>query len=150
MTQEPCIPPGLLEALQQNKIIAEGEDPIPPIFYQMQGRIIEFDLDPGRLVARFPVLSWYQNPYGTMQGGMIAAAIDNALGPLSQLLASKNFTRTLEIKFKKPILPEHEYITVEAKLVERDGDFLILSASVRNSQGELAAVAKARHYVLRG
>jgi acyl-coenzyme A thioesterase PaaI-like protein len=143
------MPPGLVEALQKNNLIEEGQDPIPPVFYEMQGRIIEFDLNPGRLVARFPVLSWYQNPYGSMQGGMIAAAIDNALGPLSQLLAPKNFTRTLEIKYKKLVLPEHEYITVEAKLVERDGDFLVLSAQVRNSQGELAAVARARHYILK-
>ena len=149
MPQEPLIPPGLIEALRENHIIEEGQDPIPPIFYEMQGRIIEFDLEPGRLVARFPVLPWYQNPYGIMQGGMIAAAIDNALGPLSQLLAPQNITRTLEIKYKKPILPDHEFITVEAKLVKREGDFLFLIARVRNSLGELAATAKAKHYIVK-
>ena len=38
-----------------------------------------------------------------MQGGMIAAAVDNIVGRLSMLIAPPNFTRNLEMKYKKAI-----------------------------------------------
>jgi len=34
-----------------------------------------------------------------MQGGMIAAAVDNTIGPLSFLVAAPNVTRRLEMKY---------------------------------------------------
>ncbi|MGD9002287.1 MAG: PaaI family thioesterase, partial [Anaerolineae bacterium] len=44
----------------------------PPVFTAMRGQFLAFDRDGGALTARFPVLETYLNPYGTMQGGMIA------------------------------------------------------------------------------
>ena len=49
----------------------------PPIFAAMKGEFLKFDQDAGYLAAQFPVLENYLNPYGSMQGGMIAAAVDN-------------------------------------------------------------------------
>jgi len=57
----------------------------PPVFVSMQGEFMEFELDSGTLITRFPVLDKYLNPYGYMQGGMVAAAVDNTLGPLSMV-----------------------------------------------------------------
>ena len=57
----------------------------PPIFVTLQGEFMEFELDSGMLITRFPVLDKYLNPYGYMQGGMVAAAVDNTLGPLSMV-----------------------------------------------------------------
>jgi len=71
----------------------------PPVFALMKGEFVELDLDAGLLSARFPVLESYLNPYGSMQGGMIAAAVDNTLGPLSVLVAPPNVTRRLEVKY---------------------------------------------------
>jgi acyl-coenzyme A thioesterase PaaI-like protein len=52
----------------------------PPVFESMQGEFLEFDEKDKVLKARFPILDTYLNPYGSMQGGMIAAAVDNVLG----------------------------------------------------------------------
>jgi acyl-coenzyme A thioesterase PaaI-like protein len=41
------------------------------------------------MTVRFPFDVRFTNPMGVMQGGMIAAAIDNALGPLSYLVAPR-------------------------------------------------------------
>ena len=43
---------------------------------------------------------------------MIAAAVDKAVGPLSMLIAPPNFTRNLEMKYKKAINSELGHITV--------------------------------------
>ena len=64
----------------------------PPVFIEMQGEIIAFNLEKQTLEARYPVQKRYQNPYRAMQGGMIGAAVDNTLGPLSLLVAPPNVT----------------------------------------------------------
>jgi acyl-coenzyme A thioesterase PaaI-like protein len=122
--------------------------PIPPVFKEMNGRIIDYNLAAGTLTCQFPVEERYQNPYGTMQGGMIAAAIDNTIGPLSALVAPPNVTRQLEIRYKRPITAEHRIITITATLQSRPDPYLIFLAQVRTDTGELAATAKARHFIL--
>jgi acyl-coenzyme A thioesterase PaaI-like protein len=57
----------------------------PPVFTTMQGEFIALDLDHQSLTTRFPVDERYLNPYGLLQGGIIAAAVDNTFGPLSAI-----------------------------------------------------------------
>ena len=120
----------------------------PPVFVTMQGEYMAFDLDSGMLKIRFPVLDKYLNPYGYMQGGMVAAAVDNTLGPLSMVVASPNVTRRLEMKYSRPVTPDLEYITVKGRLVGRQDPQLTFSAEVRDPQGTLLARAKAIHWVI--
>lgn len=119
----------------------------PPVFAMMQGEYVELDIEAGMFTARFPVLKEYMNPYGAMQGGMVAAAVDNALGPLSVLVAPPNVTRTLEMTYSRAVMPEMEYILVEARLVERKGRKLIFSVEVFSPDGDRLARAKAVHFI---
>ena len=101
------------------------------------------------LSARFPVLVDYLNPYGALQGGVIAALVDNTVGPLSVLVAPPNVTRRLEIKYSKPIKPDLEYITIESCLVERDGPKLIFKTRVYDQHGKTLSTAKSVHWILK-
>ena len=94
------------------------------------------------------MLEKYLNPYGAMQGGMVAAAIDDTLGPLSMLVAPPNLTRRLEIKYSRPVTADLGHIMVTGKLAEREGRYLTFRAEVRDQQGTLLARAKAVHYVI--
>ncbi|MFC2055145.1 PaaI family thioesterase [Chloroflexota bacterium] len=120
----------------------------PPVFVTMQGEYMSFELDSGTLITRFPVLDMYLNPYGYMQGGMVAAAVDNTLGPLSMVLAPPNVTRRLEMKYSRPVTPDLEYITIKGRLVGRQDPQLTFSAEVRDPQGMLLARAMAIHWVI--
>ena len=120
----------------------------PPVFEDMQGDFIDFSADENYLISRFPVLERYCNPYGTMQGGMIAAAIDNTLGPLSMLVAPPNVTRRMEITFSRAIRPELGYIMVEAHFNGVKGNKLQFSARVRDPDGNLLARAVATHWIV--
>ena len=120
----------------------------PPVFVAMQGEFLEFDLDDGSLTARFPVLGDYLNPFGTMQGGVVAAAVDNTLGPLSVLVAPRNVTRRLEVTYSRPITPDLGHIIVVGKLLERAGRRLFFKADVRDEAGVRLARAKAVHWVV--
>ena len=61
----------------------------PPSFELMRCEIIEYDKEQNSLTIRVPVLEDWQNPFGAMQGGLIVGAIDNAVGPLSMLVAGQ-------------------------------------------------------------
>ena len=120
----------------------------PPVFEAMEGEFLAFDRDARSLTTRFPVLRQHLNPYGSMQGGMVAAAVDNTLGPLSMLVAPPNVTRRLEIKYSRPITPDLEHITVQGRLLAHEGRRLSFSADVRDRQGLLLARARAEHWIV--
>ncbi len=119
----------------------------PPVFEAMRGEFLMFNEKEGSLENRFPVLKEQLNPYGTMQGGIIAAAIDNTIGPLSMLVEAPNFTRHLEIKYRRTILPECKFIYVLGKFIEKKGRQIFFTASVHDNNGLEYAFAKAMHWI---
>ena len=120
----------------------------PPVFETMQGEIFDFDLQNDSLTNRFPVLSEHLNPYGCMQGGIIAAAIDNTIGPLSLLVSPPNFTRYLTVKYGKVVSQELGFIYVKAKFIGNKKRHLYFEAIVENANGDKLATAKATHWVI--
>jgi acyl-coenzyme A thioesterase PaaI-like protein len=120
----------------------------PPVFEAMHGEFLAYDLEEKSLTAQFPVLERYLNPYAAMQGGMIAAAVDNTLGPLSVLVAPPNLTRQLEMTYSKPVKLDMGMIIVKAKLLSREGQKLFFCADVRDRDGSRLARAKAAHWIL--
>jgi acyl-coenzyme A thioesterase PaaI-like protein len=120
----------------------------PPVFTDMQGEIVAVDLQAGTLETRFPLFERYLNPYRTVQGGIIAAAVDNTLGPLSLLVAPPNVTRRLELTYSRPATLEMGYILVGARLLERQDRRLIFSAQVSGPQGERLARVRAEHWIV--
>ena len=83
-----------------------------------------------------------------MQGGMIDSAIDNAVGPLSLLVAPMNMTRTIETKILKAITMDVETIYVKAKLVEEKKRRLIFEAEVIDDEGLVYATSKLVNFIL--
>lgn len=143
------LPPEIV-AIVKEKLGDKFDDYLipPPVFIAMQGEFLEFDLDIGSLTTRFPVLEEFRNPYGTMQGGMLAAAVDNTFGPLSMMVAPLNVTRRLEMKYSLPVTSDLDYITVKGSLDGRKGSQLTFSAQVRDPQEVLLARAKATHWIV--
>ena len=120
----------------------------PPIFEMMQGEFLDMNVDEGTLTAKFPICERYQNPYGTMQGGMIATAVDNTIGPLSVLVSPMNVTRSLEMKYSQPVGPELEYIVVRARYLERIDRRLYFVATVFSPQDKRLVRCKAMHWII--
>jgi acyl-coenzyme A thioesterase PaaI-like protein len=120
----------------------------PPVFTTMQAEFLDYDPKHAMLSVRFPVLESWLNPYGIMQGGMVAAAIDNTIGPLSTLVASANVTRHMELKYSHAVTLEAGFIVVTAELVERDGRWLTFKAEARDPQSRRLVRAKAVHWIL--
>jgi acyl-coenzyme A thioesterase PaaI-like protein len=148
MTEHSALPPSIYEVIQARlgDRLAEYRIP-PPVFVTMRGEFLAFDPEGGVLTTRFPVLEEYLNPYGAVQGGMVAAAVDNTIGPLSMLVAPPNVTRRLQMKYSRPVTPDLEHITVKGRLLERNGRRITFSAEVRDQEGVLLARARAVHWI---
>lgn len=106
----------------------------PPIFEHMQGEFINIDFEKNSMLLRFPIKQEFENPMGYMQGGMIAAAIDNALGPLSFMVAPPSVTKTMTLAYKRPISNDLESILVYAQLDNKTDKELHLSATVSSEE----------------
>ena len=115
----------------------------PKCFVDMEGEFVFFDEESKRLTARFPVLERYQNPLFTMQGGLIVAAIDNTVGPLSWLVAPPSVTTQMNTSYIRPVIRDDDYILVEGAVDEVTRRQLFLSARVTNPAGKLVAVCHA-------
>jgi len=120
----------------------------PPSFELMKCEIIEYDAEEQSLTIRVPVLEDWQNPFGTMQGGLIVGAIDNAVGPLSMLVAGANMTRSIETKYLKAITMNMEMIYVKAKILERKKRRLTFKVTVEDSMGEVYTKATVINFML--
>jgi len=120
----------------------------PPIFTIMECEVIAYDEAEKSLTVKMPVLKQWLNPYSTMQGGMIDAAIDNAVGPLSMLVAPPNMTRSIETKLLKAISIDVEYIYVMAHLVEQKKRRLTFEATVADADSLVYATSKVVNFVL--
>jgi len=121
----------------------------PPIFIDMEGEFVELDLDAKTMTVRFPVLERYQNPMGYMQGGMIAAAVDNAIGPLSFLVAKPNVTKTMEMTYLRPIPATITEIIITAAFESQNGRELIFVADVLRGDGAVLAHARSVNVLLK-
>jgi len=134
-----------------NKMQANSEQALlmpPPSFRLMKCEVVAYDEDAQTLVVKIPVLEDWLNPYSSMQGGMINAAIDNAVGPLSLLIAPANITRHMETKFLRSITLETEYIFVKASISEMKKRRLSFEVSVEDEKGDVFVEAKVINFIL--
>lgn len=120
----------------------------PPVFDAMQGEVLDYDIDTETLINRFPVLAEQLNPYGNMQGGIIAAAIDNTIGPLSMLVSPPNFTRYMKVKYGRVVSPDLGSIYVTALFKKKNKRQLFFEAVVNDSEGNKLASAESTHWVI--
>ncbi|MBD8528242.1 PaaI family thioesterase [Pseudomarimonas arenosa] len=101
----------------------------PPCFVEMQSEVMDY-FDGVCLRIRFPVLTRYQNPWGFMQGGFVAAALDNTIGPFSFLVGPPNVTSTMQIHYLRPVTPDLPHIECQANLLDKNDRGMIIQGRV--------------------
>ena len=120
----------------------------PPVFISMKAEFLTIDPENAMVEIKLPVPYSSLNPFGTMQGGIIAAAVDNAIGPLSMIVGPISFTRDMELKYRKPVKEDYEYIIVRATLTEKKDRRLYFSADVMDPDGNILVNAKAMNWIV--
>ena len=116
--------------------------PVPNVWIELEGEFLEFDKENETLKCKFPVRERYFNPLPTTLGGIIDSWIDITMGPLSVLLGQKAVTKTLSIKFIKPVGPSIKYVTAVAWRESINGRSSQFKGELYLDNGELAAIAE--------
>jgi acyl-coenzyme A thioesterase PaaI-like protein len=120
----------------------------PPCFVALKGEFLDYDEENKMIKTRFPILKEFLNPYSSLQGGIVAAVIDNTIGPLSVLVAPPNVTREMRVKYSRPATLDVEYLFVKARFLGRDGKRLKFSTTVRDRNNKLYARADSVHVII--
>ena len=127
---------------------AQGLEIPPAVFRVMEAKIESYQ--PGKsLRASFPVKEEYNNPMHRMQGGMIAAAIDNTMGPLSLLVSGgAAVTLSMNLDYVRGIAAGKR-LFVTATVLSRSRTNMILEAVASDERGKIVARATSQFQVFR-
>lgn len=101
-------------------------------------------LEPGHVRVRYTAKPEFANPQGAVQGGFLAAMLDDAMGPaLFTKLAAEDFAPTIEMKvsFLRPARPGP--LIAEGRVVHQTRSLAFLEGTLATEDGELVATATA-------
>lgn len=120
----------------------------PPPCFDFLGTTIEFYEHRKSLICSFAVRQEWCNPAGGMQGGLITAAFDNVMGPLSYLAARKPCTTVdLNTQYLRPILPG-DTLCITARVEILSPQIVYMTGEAVNSRGKRIATANTNLVVL--
>jgi uncharacterized protein (TIGR00369 family) len=122
----------------------EGRAPPPPAATTLGFKLLDIDPSRGTIRVQFEGKREFLNPMGVVQGGFVAAMLDDTLGPaLVCMLPPGHFAPTVELKvnFIKPA--PLGLLIGEGRVVARGGTIAFLAGELRTEQGELVATATA-------
>lgn len=84
-----------------------------------------------------------------MDFSSLPSSVDNAIGPLSYMVAPPSVTKTLEMTYLRPIPPKITEIVVTAAFESENGRELIFVADVKRGDGAVLAQARAVNVMLK-
>lgn len=112
---------------------------IPPIGKFLGGRFESHDPIAGVLRVSFPTKPEYANPGGAVMGGIVAAFLDDVMGPLVvAATGGEKFPVTLDLHttYFKPV-PIGPRALVEARIDRMGGSAIFTNAQIVNETGDV-------------
>ena|SRR5689334_8898113 len=123
--------------------VAEGRAPPPASARLVNWRFIGLD-GAGVLSCAFEATADFLNPAGVLQGGILAAMLDEAMGPvLAAVSREPAFTQTLEMKISYLRAAHAGTIYGEGRILHRGHSIVFLEGRLLNSEREAVAIATA-------
>ena len=124
--------------------VMEGRKPPPPAAALLGFELLAIDETQGTIRTRFMARPEFANPIGAIQGGFLAAMLDDTLGPaLTATLPPNQFAPTLELKVNFIAAARVGPLIGEGRVVARGGTVAFLAGELRTEAGELIATATA-------
>jgi uncharacterized protein (TIGR00369 family) len=128
----------------------EGRVPRPPAADLLGWELLAVDPDAGTIEVAFTATERFLNPVGVVQGGLLAAMLDDTLGPaLVATLGPGEFAPTadLHVQFLRPARPGR--LIGRGRIVRRGGAVGFLAGELVDETGATVAVATATAVVRR-
>lgn len=121
---------------------ARGRTPLPPAAATLGWELLDADPDKGTIEVAFTATHAFLNPAGVIQGGFLAAMLDDTLGPaLVCGLDPGDFAPTtdLHVQFLRPARPGR--LIGRGRVVRRGRDIAFLAGEILDEDGRAVAVA---------
>jgi uncharacterized protein (TIGR00369 family) len=130
--------------------VMEGRVGPPPAATTLGFELVAADPDAGTIEVSFRATEQFLNPVGMIQGGFLAAMLDDTLGPaLVATLGPGEFAPTtdLHVQFLRPARPGR--FRGSGRIVRRGRDVGFMAGDLRDESGEIVATATATAQIRR-
>jgi uncharacterized protein (TIGR00369 family) len=124
--------------------VMEGRAAPPPAALLLGWELLSVDPDEGTIEVAFTATEQFLNPVGVVQGGLLAAMLDDTLGPaLVATLGPGEFapTAALHVQFLRPARPGR--LVGRGRIVRRGAGVGFLAGELLDESGEVVATASA-------
>jgi uncharacterized protein (TIGR00369 family) len=131
--------------------VVEGRAPAPPVADLLGFQLRQVDPDAMTIEVEFTATAAFLNPAGHVQGGMLAAMLDDTMGPalVATLLDGEWAPTTdLHVQFLRPALPG--VLIGRGRVVRRGGSTAFLAGELSDADGRVVATAIATATVRTG
>ena len=122
----------------------EGRAPLPAAAVTLGWELVSVCPEDGTIEVAFTATEAFLNPAGVIQGGFLAAMLDDTLGPaLVAGLSPGDFAPTtdLHVQFLRPARPGR--LLGRGRVVRRGRDVGFLAGELLDADGSVVAVATA-------
>jgi len=122
----------------------EGRSPLAAVSALLGWKLLALDQAAGTIRVEFKALPAFVNAIGTIQGGIISAMLDDAMGPVATAsLGGHHMAPTVELKtsFMRPATVGPLF--VEARVLHRGRNIVFLEAAMKDKEDKLIATATA-------
>jgi uncharacterized protein (TIGR00369 family) len=118
--------------------------PLPPVGRLLGWKLVAVDPQAGTIEVEFFASTDFTNPSGFVQGGLIAAMLDDTLGPaVFAMSGGKRMTTTIDLHlhYVRPVRPGR--VTATAKVINLGSRIAFVEGRLFDPDGRLAATATA-------
>jgi uncharacterized protein (TIGR00369 family) len=118
--------------------------PLPPVARLLGWKLIAVDPKAGTIEIEFLAFADFTNPSGFVQGGMIAAMLDDTLGPaIFSMSGGQRMTTTIDlhVHYVRPVRPGR--VTTTVKVINLGSTIAFVEGRLFDREGRLAAMATA-------
>lgn len=114
------------------------EQRMPPVARLLGWELLE--IEPGRVKVRYEAGRQFLNPMGNVQGGILAAMLDDVMGPAAFTTVEEGkFVPTLEFKISFFRSAKAGMLIAEGRLVHRTKSIAYVEGDLWTGAGELVA-----------
>ncbi len=131
--------------------VMEGRVAPPPAAATLGWELVAVDPDAGTIEVAFQAPEGFLNPFGMIQGGFLAAMLDDTLGPALVATLGPGAsapTTDLHVQFLRPARPGR--LVGKGRVVRQGRDVGFLAGELYDEAGEVVATATATARIRRG
>jgi uncharacterized protein (TIGR00369 family) len=130
--------------------VMEGRAEPPPAAVLLGWELVAVDPEAGTVEMSFTATEQFLNPFGAVQGGLLAAMLDDTLGPalVATLGPGESAPTTdLHVQFLRPARPGR--LVGRGRIVRKGRDVGFLAGELVDDTGDVVAVATATAQIRR-